>query len=39
MSRTAGCDGYHVFMLHVMRGEMRFSKTRLVKRDRDSQGG
>ena len=29
-------DGPRVFILHVMRGEMRFSKTRLLKRDRDN---
>jgi toxin ParE1/3/4 len=27
-------DGSRVFILHVMRGEMRFRKTRLTKRDR-----
>lgn len=29
-------DGKRVVVLHVMRGEMRFSKSRLVKRDRES---
>jgi len=28
-------DGSRVFVLSVMRGEMRFRKTRLIKRDRD----
>ena len=27
-------DGARVFVLYVMRGEMRFRKTRLIKRDR-----
>ena len=27
-------DGARVFILYVMRGEMRFRKTRLIKRDR-----
>ena len=27
-------DGTRVFILYVMRGEMRFRKTRLIKRDR-----
>jgi plasmid stabilization system protein ParE len=30
-------DGARVFVLHVMRGEQRFRKTRLTKRDRDSR--
>lgn len=30
-------DGARVFVLYVMRGEMRFRKTRLVKRDRDNR--
>ncbi len=29
-------DGKQVFILHVMRGEMLFRKTTLVKRDRDT---
>ncbi len=32
-------DGARVFVLYVMRGEMRFRKTRLVKRDRDDRNG
>ena len=30
-------DGKRVFVLSVMRGEMRFRKTRLIKRDRDKR--
>ena len=30
-------DGERVFVLYVMRGEMRFRKSRLVKRDRDNR--
>ncbi len=30
-------DGTRVFILYVMRGEMRFSKARLGKRDRDNR--
>ena len=30
-------DGTRVFILYVMRGEMRFRKTRLIKRDRKSR--
>jgi toxin ParE1/3/4 len=30
-------DGESVFVLHVMRGEMRFRKSRLIKRDRDNR--
>jgi plasmid stabilization system protein ParE len=30
-------DGSRVFVLYVMRGEMRLRKTRLVKRDRDNR--
>ena len=30
-------DGVRVFVLYVMRGEMRFRKTRLIKRDRDNR--
>jgi toxin ParE1/3/4 len=30
-------DGARVFVLYVMRGEMRFRKTRLVRRDRDDR--
>ena len=29
-------DGTRVFVLYVMRGEMRFRKTRLIKRDRSN---
>ena len=31
-------DGARVFVLHVMRGEMRLRKTRLKKRDRGASG-
>ena len=31
-------DGARVFVLHVMRGEMRLRKSRLVKRDRGNPG-
>jgi toxin ParE1/3/4 len=31
------CDGARVFVLYVMRGEMRFRKTRLAKRDRQNR--
>ena len=31
------CDGVRVFVLYVMRGEMRLRKTRLIKRDRDNR--
>ena len=30
-------DGERVFVLYVMRGEMRFRKSRLIKRDRDNR--
>ena len=30
-------DGTQVFLLYVMRGEMRLRKTRLIKRDRDNR--
>lgn len=30
-------DGSRVFLLYVMRGEMRFRKTRLIKRDRGNR--
>ena len=30
-------DGARVFVLYVMRGEMRLRKTRLIKRDRDNR--
>lgn len=30
-------DGECVFVLYVMRGEMRFRKSRLIKRDRDKR--
>ena len=30
-------DGARVFVLYVMRGEKRFRKTRLIKRDRDNR--
>ena len=30
-------DGVRVFVLYVMRGEMRFRKSRLIKRDRDNR--
>ena len=30
-------DGERVFILYVMRGEMRFRKSRLIKRDRDNR--
>ena len=29
-------DGTRVFVLHVMRGEMRLRRTRLIKRDQDA---
>ena len=32
-------DGKRVFVLSVMRGEMRFRKTRLIKRDRTKRDG
>src|SRR5687767_3069960 len=31
-------DGERVFVLSVMRGEMRFRKTRLIRRDRNRRG-
>jgi toxin ParE1/3/4 len=31
-------DGRRVFILYVMRGEMRFRKSRLIKRDRVQRG-
>ncbi len=30
-------DGSQAFILYVMRGEMRFRKSRLIKRDRDNR--
>ena len=30
-------DGTRVFVLYVVRGEMRFRKSRLIKRDRDKR--
>jgi plasmid stabilization system protein ParE len=30
-------DGKRVYVLYVMRGEMRFRKTRLIERDRDNR--
>ena len=31
-------DGKRVYVLSVMRGEMRFRKTRLIRRDRENRG-
>ncbi|MGH7939045.1 MAG: type II toxin-antitoxin system RelE/ParE family toxin, partial [Chthoniobacterales bacterium] len=30
-------DGVSVFVLHIMRGEMRFRRTRLIRRDRNNR--
>jgi toxin ParE1/3/4 len=32
-------DGVRIFVLYVMRGEMRFRKARLIKRDQDNRHG
>ena len=32
-------DGTRVFVIYIMRGEMRFRKTRLINRDRDNRNG
>jgi plasmid stabilization system protein ParE len=32
-------DGKRVFILHVIRGEMRLRKSRLIKRDRERESG